>query len=206
MVEGNFLVLKRFGEIVMHAVLFASSHKRFWCHILPAFLVLVCVLFLEKPLKAQEVNEEQIKAVFLYNLAHFVVWPEDVIASNPTFDIGMLGDSGFRKVFKETVQKETVGGKQFVVSKVVGPADITEKCRIIFISGKSAVSWGKLEGEVKGLPILTVSDSPEFSRNGGMVSLIRQGRKIKIEVNYETVQEAGLKMSAKLLRLARIVE
>lgn len=188
--------------------LFSLTYHRYLarclCLLLPA--VLSCLCCSVHLATAQELKEEQIKAVFLYNLAHFVTWPDGVVDKSETFDVGVYGDSAFRRVLEKAVEKEQKEGKKFVVGKIVTPEDITEKCRIIFISGEAAENWDSVQRQVDGLPILTVSDSRAFTTKGGMVSLLRQGKKIQIEVNYTTVKQADLRMSAKLLSLAHIVE
>ncbi|WP_458776413.1 YfiR family protein [Desulforhopalus sp. 52FAK] len=168
--------------------------------------LLFCVFFPAHYAFAQDVNEEQIKAVFLYNLTHFVTWPEGSAESASGFEIGVFGDRRFRSTLSKTVETETKDGRHFVVEEITNISDITDRCRIIFVSGATGERWDEILVKVDGLPILTVSDQKDFTRSGGMVSLIRQNKKIQIEVNYKAVQEAGLSMSAKLLRLARVVE
>lgn len=168
--------------------------------------LLLCVFFPSHYVFAQDVNEEQIKAVFLYNLTHFVTWPDGVVESTSDFEVGVLGDGGFKSTFSQTVETETKDGKHFVVGEIGNISDITDRCRIIFVSGATSEIWEEIRVKVDGLPILTVSDQKDFTRRGGMVSLIRQNKKIQIEVNYKAVQQAGLSMSAKLLRLARVVK
>ncbi len=52
---------------------------------------------------------------------------------------------------------------------------------------------------------LTVGDSDDFIRTGGMVGLITVENKIRFEVNLATCRRAGLRISASLLRLAKTV-
>lgn len=168
--------------------------------------MLICVFLSPKAVTAQNVKEEQIKAVFLYNLTHFVSWPEKVIESSPSFDIGVYGDELFRTVLEKTVKMETKEGKKIVVGRLSKSSEITDRCRIVYIAGDAVANWDALRSQIELLPILTVSDSKDFTSRGGMVSLLRQNNKIQIEVNYSAVQQANLSMSAKLLRLAHIVE
>lgn len=206
MVEGHLLVLTKHKRSVMRV--FPLTYRRYLCRCMCLLILamLTCIYYPASIAQAQEVNEKQIKAVFLYNLAHFVSWPNGIVENGGSFDVGVYGDGLFRRVLDKTVEKEKKEGKQFVVGNIVTVEDITEKCRIIFITGKAAENWNTIRKRIDGLPILTVSDQRGFTSQGGMVSLIREGKKIKIEVNYTTVQQAGLRMSAKLLSLAHIVE
>ncbi len=184
---------------------------KYWCSLTKrssrTLLVLYsCVFFTGTAVTAQDVNEEEIKAVFLYNLTHFVTWPGGVIESEPTFNIGVIGSTAFRSALRKTVEAETKEDRHFVVGEIEKASDITMDCRVIFVSGDANGNWKEMRNQIGDLPILTVSDQRGFTRRGGMVSLIRQDKKIQIEVNYKAVQQSGLNMSAKLLRLAHIVE
>ena len=58
---------------------------------------------------------------------------------------------------------------------------------------------------VKAPNVLTVGDTESFARRGGVVNLVKRENKIKFEINVEAAREAELKISSKLLKLARIV-
>ncbi len=53
--------------------------------------------------------------------------------------------------------------------------------------------------------MLTVSDQDGFARGGGIVGLYPEGGKIKLEINPDAARSANLRISAKLLELARTV-
>lgn len=170
-------------------------------------VVLVCLVtcFTGKG-GAQDVHEDQIKSVFLFNLIHFVTWPSSGNQSPATFNIGVYGNPSFQKVLAQTIEAETKDGRQLKVTSIRDLNKITAESRIIFIAKEVADDWEQIHKKISMLPILTVSDLKDFTSRGGMVALLRKNNNIKIEVNYTRVQQVGLSMSAKLLRLARIVE
>ncbi|HTE12268.1 MAG TPA: YfiR family protein, partial [Chitinophagaceae bacterium] len=57
---------------------------------------------------------------------------------------------------------------------------------------------------LKGRNILTVSEAPDFSKEGGMIRFFTTENKIKLQINPDASREAGLVISSKLLRLAAI--
>jgi hypothetical protein len=67
-------------------------------------LGLACALLLAASLRAQSSREYDLKAVFLYNFATFVEWPESVRppAGQPII-IGILGRDPFGTVLDEVV-------------------------------------------------------------------------------------------------------
>jgi hypothetical protein len=58
---------------------------------------------------------------------------------------------------------------------------------------------------VQGAPVLTVGDMPGFCENGGMIRLGLEDSRIRIEINPDVAEKAGLQLSSKLLSLAMIV-
>jgi hypothetical protein len=55
---------------------------------------------------------------------------------------------------------------------------------------------------IRKQPILTVGDQERFAHQGGMINFVKQGGKVRFEVNSAAVEAGGLKMSAKLLQVA----
>jgi hypothetical protein len=53
--------------------------------------------------------------------------------------------------------------------------------------------------------VLTVSDISDFARQGGMIGFVIEDGRVKIQINLQAVNNAGLKISAKLLEVAKII-
>jgi hypothetical protein len=51
-----------------------------------------------------------------------------------------------------------------------------------------------------------VSDAPGFAAHGGMVGFATEGTRVRFEVNLTQAEKSSLKLSAKLLSLARLVD
>ncbi len=154
----------------------------------------------------QKEVEEQLKAVFLYSLSHFVTWPETVDNLYHSFDIGVISSNTFKKTLQQAVERETRHNKPFKIrelgtTKTVHPEDY----KIVFIGSAQIPQWLKIREIFRQQPTLTVSDNRDFTKNGGMVTLLYKKERITIEINYKNIQESGLVISAKLLRLAKIV-
>lgn len=174
--------------------------RRKYCLVLFC-LFCVCSLF-SNVAAAKEVHEDQVKAVFLYNLTHFVHWPQN--DSSSSFDVGIVGTKSFSTMFKLIINEESKDGRPI---KVETDLDFSgQDWSVLYLDGELIKQWETIRKEVEGKPILTVSDYEDFARMGGMVALVRHNNNIRFEVNYNQVQRADLKMSAKLLKLAEIVE
>jgi len=58
--------------------------------------------------------------------------------------------------------------------------------------------------DLAGSPVLTVSDNDDFTSQGGMLGLVRSDRRIVFQANTSAIRGAGLLVSAKVLKLARV--
>jgi len=57
----------------------------------------------------------------------------------------------------------------------------------------------------RGHSILTVGDGREFCERGGMVNLLVESGKVRIELNRSEAERADLQINSKLIQLARDV-
>src|SRR6185369_13945658 len=78
-------------------------------------------------------------------------------------------------------------------------------CHIVFISASEKSRVRTILDHLQGSSALTVSDMPGFCENGGMIDLGTLETKVRIEINPEAAERARLKVSSKLLGVARIV-
>lgn len=151
-------------------------------------------------------TETDVKAVFLYNFANFVNWPQ-----SPEQDLTepfryCVIDDEIAPVLRKALKGETVGGRPLIVTQEVTIANLAE-CQVLYL-GKSNLHgseiW-RLVREAILAHVLTVSDLQGFETQGGMIALVRQDRRIHPRINIDTVEKGKLRISAKLLNLATIV-
>ena len=72
-------------------------------------------------------------------------------------------------------------------------------------SETKTTSAGRRASGVTGGEVLTVGDVPDFAAAGGMIGLRRQGRRMVFDANPEAIRAGGITVSARVLKLARIV-
>jgi hypothetical protein len=149
-------------------------------------------------------SEYEIKAAFLFNFAKFVEWPvrnlEDIDGS---FIIGILGKDPFNSALEQTIGDKTVGGAAIEIRRFSKAEDL-RFCHILFISGSEKSSLPAILKRLEGRSVLTVSDLPDFARFGGMITFYTENNKVRFMIHIQAAEKAGLKLSAKLLTLAKI--
>ena len=150
----------------------------------------------------QAVTEAQAKAGFLYNCAMFVSWPPATVRANELV-IGIVGDDAVSSVV-EDMQGEKVDGRTLRVAPV-RPTDDLGSYHILYIAGEDGGVARAVLAKVGTAPVLTVGESDDFTSDGGVVRLYTDQGRLRFEINMTGVERAGLKVSAKMLGLARIV-
>ena len=61
------------------------------------------------------------------------------------------------------------------------------------------------DSKVECTPTLTVGESNDFIEQGGLVRFYVDGGTVRFEINRESADRSGLRISSRLLQLARIV-
>src|SRR6201988_2183540 len=158
---------------------------------------------------ASDSSEYLIKAGFIFNFAKFVEWPSAAFAQpDSPIVIGILGTDPFGTIIDKIVQDKKVGARGFVVKRLKWGADLKElsTCKILFVGASERAHIDELVQIVKGLPILTVGETPGFAQHGGVIRFVLEDNRVRFEVNVEAAHQAALTISSRLLTLARIIQ
>jgi len=146
---------------------------------------------------------QAVKAGVIYNISKFVVWPSQS-QRNEKFNVCIFGKDNFGGSL-EALYGKSVGDWHLVLRRYVQDGSLTD-CRVAFVAEKKQKNIQLILNKLKKLPVLTVSDSPNFIDQGGMVGLIRDGNRVGFEFNVKAVRAAGLNVGAQLLKLAKRVK
>ncbi len=145
----------------------------------------------------------EIEASYIYNFIDFVNWPDR--ASRDTLVIGILGDDEFGNAFAP-VDGSLIGNKILSVRKSYRIEDL-KNCSILYITASEASRVKSIIETLDRRPVLTVSNMEGFTGLGGMIQFytteLGGDTKVRFDINKERVDEAGLKMSFRLLSLAK---
>lgn len=154
----------------------------------------------------QVAGESKVEAVLLYNLARFVDWPTGAFAqTNSPIVIGILGHDPFGLELEQAVAGETVNGRPIRVEHC-SSVEEAARCHIVFVSSSERRHARQIVAQLKGHPVLTVSDLSDFARRaGGMVAFyINDQNKIRLRLNLEAAKSAHLSVSSKLIQVAEL--
>ncbi len=147
-------------------------------------------------------SQDDVEAAYLYNFGKFVRWPAD--EQHEPLTICVLGKDPFGPTLDHVVAKESIDGRPLAVARVSDTSAV-RACSILFISGSEAPRFDRDLALVAGLPIMTVSDMPDFVDHGGMIQFLLQDDRVRFEVNLNAASKSGLVLSSQLLKVAEHV-
>lgn len=168
--------------------------------------VLVALLHAPLPTAAaappRQASEYDLKAAFLYNFTRFVEWPPDSFAApDSPLRICVLGPDPFGDTLDEVVRGERADGRELAVQRLRHGAEAAD-CQLLFLSHQQDPSVLATVPAVRQGRVLTVGESDEFLRAGGLLRFDLRGGRIRLQVNAAALDRTRLRVSSKLLRLA----
>jgi hypothetical protein len=163
------------------------------------------VCFLDAKMRAQAATEYQVKAAFLYNFAKFVEWPPSSF-SDPSapLRICVLGQDPFGQELRNITNERTVNGRKLQVDELVD-AHLARPCHILFIAASEKAQLKQIFESLRGIDALTVGDTKGFAELGVIINFVLENNRVQFEVNHKAAEQAGLKISSKLLNVAKVV-
>jgi len=168
--------------------------------------VILGILLTAGTTRGQGIEEYQFKAAFLYNVAKFVEWPPAAFkgSSDPIVSC-ILGDSPLASALEQGAKGKMVGDREFVIRRI---ADVRQSsgCHILFVSSSERKRWRSIFDGTRNSGMLTIGESDGFATEGGVLNFKLEGNKMLIQINLETANREGLKISSRLLSLSQIVK
>ncbi len=169
---------------------------------LAALMVLVLSAAFSPLAQAEDTAPEAaLKAAFVFNFTKFVDWPG--VENLDKFQLCTVGSGLAVDALGAFEGKLALGKPIRILRGAQGPA--LRHCQLLFLAEPWTNAYGDALVEVRGSPTLTVSDSENFLDVGGAIALVREGGRLRFEINLGLAQTKGLKVGAPLLRLAKTV-
>jgi len=155
--------------------------------------------------EAREDLEYQVKAAFLFNFAKFVEWPAEVFKGpEDPIRICVVGEDPFGASLDDAVRGETVNGRQLTVQRTRSTSKLRD-CHLVFVPRSEKGRASGILSSLEGVGVLTVGEGDGFLTAGGIIRFVLDHNRVRFEVNLGAAQDNRLKLSSKLLSLARTV-
>ena len=168
----------------------------------------------------------KIKSAYLLNFLKFTSWPKNVFADKHSpVVVCVIGFDTLGEALDQIVEGKKIRGRPIVVQRVekfeigTGAASNSdgnqveedfltqiESSHLLYISRFEEARIDQVIDVIKTRNLLTVSDMPRFAEHGGMIGLVLRKNKIAFDANPGALKKAEIKVSSKILKLAKIVQ
>ena len=150
------------------------------------------------------VSEVDVKAALVFNFARYVEWPERAFASREApLVLCVIGRDRFGSAFT-ALDGRKLQSRLLKVRVGVTPED-SKGCHVAFIGDATERQVQLALRAVAGQPVLTVGDSEGFIDSGGAIGIVQGEQRLQFEISRTALDQAQLKASSQLLKLARAV-
>ena len=155
------------------------------------------------PARADATREYQLKAAFLHHFAQFVEWPPGTFSDEKApIILATLGADPFEGELDRVVAGKTVGGRRVVVKHFPRPTEV-QQCQLLFVGSESDELLPAALQKLGRAGVLTVGETDKFMEYGGIIRFYSEDNRVRFDISQEATARARLRISAKLLRLAK---
>jgi hypothetical protein len=170
----------------------------------------VCLVVLSIPCGRGHASDAKdaasLRAAFIYNFTRYVTWPETAFdhESSPV-RVCLLADAHFLEKAQETIVDRKANGRPVLIEPRTSPQSL-DGCHVLYIDADHADQHASILSSSEGRSIFTLSDTAGFAEMGGVANFFPVGKKLRFEINLRAAEDANLKLSARLLRVSKVLD
>lgn len=154
----------------------------------------------------REVLEQAVKAEFIMRFTEYVEWPESAFPSDTSaFKVCTLGEGPLRPRLQAHLGKSRIKGRAVSI-RALHNSEEADGCHILYVAPSERAGVGAIVKRIRKVPVLTIGDAAGYGRQGLHINLFVTGTHVRFVINAAACKANGLKVSTKLLVLARSEE
>ena len=149
--------------------------------------------------------ERSVKAAFLYKFLNFASWPATSFpeAGSP-FVIGVLGSDAMAAEIAKIVIDRPVSGRTIEV-RTVKRGESLAGLHVLFVGRAETGQLSSLAEKAQLQSVLLVSESDRGLSLGSAINLVVVEGRIRFDVSLDAAEKSGVRLSSRLLGVARSV-
>ena len=147
-------------------------------------------------------GEDALKSATVLSFLRYSTWP-GATRTGDSLTVGVLGRSSFARVLGGLLEGKSVNGRTVRLIELKPGSDL-RSCDLVYFATdrKSEIEQG-LQSAASS-HALTIGEADRFLDYGGAVNLLLIDGHMGFEVNLEALENSGVDISSKLLRLGQI--
>lgn len=150
------------------------------------------------------VAEYRIKAAFLFKFGSYVDWPPEAFAdADSPFVIGVIGAEQVAGDLAGIVEKRNIGGRRIEVRRLDANESLAG-VHVLFVARAADRNLATVLDGVANQPTLVVTETDD-TLAGGAINFVVVNNKVRFDVRLAQAGARNLKISARLLDVARRV-
>lgn len=167
-------------------------------------LLVLALAALPALVPAQQAPESSIKAAFLFKFAGYVEWPLGAFPSpDAPFVIGVTGAEEVASELERLVPGRTVNNRAVVVRRF-REGEAPQGVHLMFV-GRSEANVRAAIGAAQQQGALTVTEGERGLESGSSINFVVADDRVGFEVSLEAAERSGLRISSRMLAVARRV-
>ena len=178
----------------------SSLRTRSVGHLITTVAALALVILATSPASSAGLHDQRVR--FLYDLGRQVQWPEALSPHNRSFVIGVIGDKRAADALR-SLEGRKMAGSPIVIRVFERPSDITF-CHLLYVATRDGQTQSDVIKLTMGSGVVTVGESFEFARVGGIIGLVEHRQKVGVTINLRAAKLSRLVFDADLLDLSNV--
>ncbi len=168
-------------------------------------LYIISIFILPEPslLIARTPTEYQVKSALIFNFIKFVELDQSKYKNNSITLCSYKGNKINDEVIKLTGLN--ISGLKIEYNEIEDDENI-DNCSILIVDKRDDASLKILLEKAYEKKILTISDNDDFGEKGVVFNMYLQDERVRFEINIEASKRSGVKISSRLLSIAKIVK
>jgi hypothetical protein len=165
---------------------------------------LACTLAIPAAARAEPptvASERSVKAAYIYRFLPYVEWPAGVLPAGSPLVIGVVAADDVAHELEQVVRNRPGEGRSIVVRRL-GPSDAWVGLHVLYAGHEAATRIQQVAKALQDRSVLTVSDIERAVERGFVIGFVEVESRLRFEVNADTAERSGLKLSSRLLQVA----
>lgn len=152
----------------------------------------------------RDIEEYNAKALFIYNFTKYIVWNN--LDEKENFTIAVYKKCDIIEPLKQIASSKKVQNKKISISVLKDDQQEID-CHILFLPEFVGIeSYINILKRVNRKNVLIISENKKLFQKGTGINFLIIEDKIKFEINMSSLENADLKISSQLLKLATNVK
>jgi hypothetical protein len=168
--------------------------------------VLLAIIFFTQTARAAEQDNYQVTALFLYNFANFVEWPDRAFKSTSApLRMCLFGNVPFGRMLKP-FDGAVIGDRELNILTTRKIKNIESGCHILFVGEDQRAHLSDFFKQIQYMYVLSVGKQVDFINKGGIISIVNTAQQMRFDINLTMASANRLTISSDLLSLAREIK